>query len=112
VQCRAAVNAHRLAFIAKLAGVAVGASDIQIMLASFGIGMTAKADGQVAWILLRGLLIGGDEKTKTRQIIRRGKFTITERQLKGAEPFIAQAFNLSPLRGLVVGLAFFWRSLI
>ena len=102
---RATVDAQGLALEVQFAGVAGRTGDIQVLSLAVGVLVPGEPYRQVARVLRGGHLFGIDQEAKARQVLRRGKALLGERQLQGGEPVVVQAFYLSALGREVVGLA-------
>ncbi|MNP50890.1 hypothetical protein D3C76_1451800 [compost metagenome] len=68
-----AVDAHGLTVQAQFTGVAGGAGNIQKCIRAAGILMPCEAHGQVAGVVRRGFLLGVDQETEAREVLRRGE---------------------------------------
>ena len=102
---RAAVDTQGLTLEVQFAGVAGRTGDIQVLSLAVGVLVPGEPYRQVARVLRGGHLFGIDQEAKARQVLRRGKALLGERQLQGGEPVVVQAFYLSALGREVVGLA-------
>ncbi|MCY1508880.1 hypothetical protein D9M68_432040 [compost metagenome] len=100
-----AVDAHGLALVAQLAGVAGGAADVEVVDAGFLVLVARHAHRQVAGVLRCGDLFRIYQETEARQVFRAGEAVAGEGQFQGGEPLVAQALNRGALRRVVVGLA-------
>lgn len=95
---RPAVDPHGLAVEAQFAGVAGSAGDIEVLLGTAGVLMARETDRQIARIVRRGFLLRINQKTEACEVFRGRETLLREGQLQRLEPFIAQAFDLRPLR--------------
>ena len=101
---RAAIDAQGLAFEMQLPRMAGRAGDVQVLNLAVGILVPGETHRQVARVLRGGHLPGIDQETKARQVLRRGKALLGERQLQSREPVVVQALYLGALGREVEGL--------
>lgn len=105
MQGGAAIDAHGLALVAQLTGMAGSAADIEKVLAALAVLMPGEADGQVAGVECTWLLPGIGEKAEAGQVIETGELFRAEGHFQRSEPVVAQAFYRGALRCVVVSLA-------